>query len=226
MPIASAAPTTPTPVLSLRDAAFGYGDQRVLDRFTERHLVGYVPQRHTLASSVRATVAEIVAIGRLRFRTWWWPWARHADADRQVVARVLDTVGLGDRAASDVTQLSGGQQRRVLIARALASQPDLLLMDEPTAGVDAANQLVLADVVRRLADGGTTMIIVTHKLAALAGQVTRVVADGSVAFDGTPTQYAAAARAHEDPHTHHDDDAPGRGRLSVGPLDAKRGSRA
>lgn len=276
MPIASAAPTTPTPVLSLRDAAFGYGDQRVLDgitldifpgevvailgpngsgkstlvrgflgltshlggdvhlfgvplaEFRDRGRLGYVPQRHTLASSVRATVAEIVAIGRLRFRTWWWPWARHADADRQVVARVLDTVGLGDRAASDVTQLSGGQQRRVLIARALASQPDLLLMDEPTAGVDAANQLVLADVVRRLADGGTTMIIVTHELAALAGQVTRVVviADGSVAFDGTPTQYAAAARAHEDPHTHHDDDAPGRGRLSVGPLDAKRGSRA
>ncbi len=179
--------------------AFGHP----LDAPTDRGRIGYVPQRHTLATSVRATVAEIVAIGRLRFRTWWRPWARDAARDRQAIARALDLVGLGDRAGSDVGQLSGGQQRRVLIARALASAPDLLVMDEPTAGVDQANQQVLASVLARLAADGTTMLIVTHEIAALAGIVTRVliVVDGTVTFDGTPSAYADSG--HADPHAHH-----------------------
>ncbi|MBK6886287.1 MAG: metal ABC transporter ATP-binding protein [Tetrasphaera sp.] len=181
-----------------------------LDAAANRGRIGYVPQRHTLATSVRATVSEIVAIGRLRFRTWWRPWARDSARDRQEIARALDLVGLGDRAGSDVGHLSGGQQRRVLIARALASAPELLVMDEPTAGVDQANQQVLAAVLARLADTGTTMLVVTHEIAALADVVTRVVAvsDGVVAFDGTPEAYAVAG--HHDLHAHHDHSAPGR----------------
>ncbi|MFN8097971.1 MAG: metal ABC transporter ATP-binding protein [Dermatophilaceae bacterium] len=184
--------------------------------------IGYVPQRHTLATSVRATVAEIVAIGRLRFRTWWRPWARDAARDRQAIARALDLVGLGDRAGSDVGQLSGGQQRRVLIARALASAPDLLVMDEPTAGVDQANQQVLATVLARLAAGGTTMLVVTHEIAALADVVTRVlvVTEGVVTFDGTPQAYAEAG--HADPHAHHH--APP-GRPTTGLHEPLRGGR-
>ena len=171
-----------------------------LDDPSIRGRIGYVPQRHTLATSVRATVAEIVAIGRLRFRPWWQPWRRDAAKDRQAVARALDLVDLGDRAGADVSQLSGGQQRRVLIARALASQPDLLVMDEPTAGVDQGNQAVLGQVLARLASAGSTLIIVTHEIDALAGVVTRVVlvADGGIAFDGTPQAYAA-----HDPHGGH-----------------------
>ena len=76
--------------------------------------------------------------------------------------RALDDVGLSDRSHEDVSTLSGGQQRRVLIARALAGRPELLVMDEPTAGVDHASQEALAAVLQRLADRGTSMLIVTH----------------------------------------------------------------
>jgi ABC-type Mn2+/Zn2+ transport system ATPase subunit len=193
-------------------------------RAANRGRIGYVPQRHTLATSVRATVSEIVAIGRLRFRTWWRPWARDSARDRQEIARALDLVGLGDRAGSDVGHLSGGQQRRVLIARALASAPELLVMDEPTAGVDQANQQVLAAVLARLADTGTTMLVVTHEIAALADVVTRVVAvsDGVVAFDGTPRgvcrcRTPRSARSPRPLGTRTNDDRSGRARLARSP---------
>jgi len=84
--------------------------------FHDRARLGYVPQRHTLSASVRATAEEIVATGRLPRIGWL---GRLRATDRQIVARSLDVVGLADRAATEVSTLSGGQQRRVLIARAL-----------------------------------------------------------------------------------------------------------
>lgn len=191
--------------------------------------LGYVPQRHTLSASVRATVTEIVAVGRLPHHRWWRPVLRSAHETR-VIEHALDVVGLTDRAGADVATLSGGQQRRVLIARALASEPDVLLMDEPTAGVDAANQQVLSGVLARLAAGGTTMVIVTHELAALTGIVTRIlsVQGGRIVFDGTPAEYAArrGELGADDHHHHHDDEllVPDRpGAPTAGPLDPQGG---
>ncbi len=260
------------PVISLREASFGYGDIPVVsrvdldihrgdvvavlgpngsgkstlikgvlglddhlggavelfgvprDRFREFTRLGYVPQRHSLSASVRATAAEIVEVGRLPHRPWWRPASRE---DRRVVTRSLEVVGLADRATEDVSTFSGGQQRRVLIARALASRPDILVMDEPTAGVDAGNQRVLVDVLHRLAAQGTTMVIVTHELAALTDLVTRVVclSNGAVDFDGTATAYAAHSGAHSPGDDHHPYPAPpGSGTVHdagvSGPLDA------
>ena len=142
------------------------------ERFDEHTRIGYVPQRHSLSTSVRATVTEIVAVGRLPHRPWWRPAGRE---DREAVAAAIEDVGLADRADEEVASLSGGQQRRVLIARALAGRPDLLLMDEPTAGVDHASQGALAVVLRRLAARGTSMLVVTHELDALEDVVTRIV---------------------------------------------------
>jgi zinc transport system ATP-binding protein len=203
--------------------------------FDDRARLGYVPQRHTLSASVRATVAEIVAVGRLSHRRWWKPIVGTAE-DAAIVARALEVVGLADRADADVSTLSGGQQRRVLIARALASEPEVLLMDEPTAGVDAANQEVLSGVLARLAKGGTTMIVVTHELEAIADIVTRIVLvqAGRIAFDGTPTDFTARAGDLEHLHSHHHDDelsvdGPERvgrrlpGAPSAGPLDPRGG---
>jgi len=170
-------------------------------QFTEHTRIGYVPQRHSLAQAVRSTVAEIVAAGRLPHRPWWRP--ASAD-DRQRVSAAIDLVGLGDRAHAEVSTLSGGQQRRTLIARALAGDPDLLVMDEPTAGVDHANQLVLADVIARLAANGTAMLVVTHELDVLAGVVTRIVCldGGHIDFDGDPEAYAAHLAEADHPHIH------------------------
>jgi len=201
------------------------------ERFDDHARLGYVPQRHTLSASVRATVGEVVAVGRLPRRRWWRP-VVHTSTDAGVVGRVLEVVGLADRSDADVSTLSGGQHRRVLIARALASEPDVLVMDEPTAGIDAANQEVLAQVLARLAHGGTTMLIVTHELEALADVVTRIVAvaNGRITFDGTPREWAAGpsdhhgARAHDGHHHDHEhDERPTLpGAPSAGPLDPRR----
>jgi zinc transport system ATP-binding protein len=199
-----------------------------IDRFRDHARLGYVPQRHTLSASVRATVAEIVAIGRLPHQGWL---GRSNRQDRQIIEESLAVVGLQDRAEVDVSTLSGGQQRRVLIARALAAQPDALIMDEPTAGVDLASQEVLSRVLARLAERGTTMLIVTHELRALNDVLTRIVGldGGRVSFDGTAAEHdrwhrargdgADGSRAHHHDGHHDDDDrvspAPG----PAGPFD-------
>lgn len=174
------------------------------DELHDRARIGYVPQRHTLSSSVHATAQEIVATGRLPRLGWL---GRLRAADRAVVARALELVGLSDRARTEVSTLSGGQQRRVLIARALAGQAEVLVMDEPTAGVDVASQRVLADVLARLVKRGVTMVIVTHELGALEDVLTRIVVvdGGRVTFDGTPREYAAQrADVRHDRTPHHD----------------------
>jgi zinc transport system ATP-binding protein len=205
-----------------------------LERFRDYTRLGYVPQRHSLSASVRATAQEIVAIGRLPHRRWWQSAGR---ADAALVTEALDLVGLADRSHADVSTLSGGQQRRVLIARALAAQPEVLLMDEPTAGVDAANQLALARVLARLAERGTTMVIVTHELEALRPVVTRILctSTGRVDFDGSVDAYEARRHHHVDAGAgahHHEDEAgpdpdvsavPGAGPLDPSAPEARRG---
>lgn len=143
-----------------------------LARFHDRHLLGYVPQRHTASATVPATASEIVSSGRLPHLGLW---GRPSRTDRDIIARSLALVGLGDMAQRQVNTMSGGQQRRVLIARALAAQPAILLMDEPTAGVDAANQRVLTEVLGRLVSEGLTLLVVTHEIDPLAPVLTRVV---------------------------------------------------
>lgn len=171
--------------------------------------IGYVPQRHSLGGTVPSTVREVVSSGRLARRPWW---ARQGADDRAAVDQALETVGLADRDREDVARLSGGQQRRVLIARALSARPDVLVMDEPTAGVDAANQVALADTLRRLAATGVTLVVVTHEVGPLAGTITRAVVmqRGHVVYDGPLTRSMLGASDGVEPggweHSHHDDE--------------------
>jgi zinc transport system ATP-binding protein len=143
--------------------------------FRDHARIGYVPQRHTIAGAIPSTVEEVVASGRLPRKRIW---ERMTPADHRAVRAAIEEVGLTERRRTPVGILSGGQQRRVLIARALATEPDVLVMDEPTAGVDVENQRSLAATLARLAGGGRTMIIVTHELDALSTVVTRVVSVG------------------------------------------------
>jgi len=190
-----------------------------IGHFRQHARLGYVPQRHTLSASVRATAAEIVAIGRLPHQNWL---GRANHRDRQIIKDSLAVVGLADRADVDVSTLSGGQQRRVLIARALAAQPDVLIMDEPTAGVDLASQEVLGQLLARLTGRGTTMLIVTHEIQAVQGVLTRIVQldGGRVTFDGTPQGYARSPGGLTTSHNgHHHDDELGSSSGPAGPLD-------
>ena len=174
----------------------------------ERARLGYVPQRHTVATSVPATVAEVVACGRLA-RTdplrALLPSSRRAT--RTAVAAALAAVGLAEHERASVEELSGGQQRRVLIARALVAEPEVLVLDEPTAGVDEEHQHALVDVLCGLARSGVTMVIVTHELAAVEGLVERSVrlVDGRVRSDvrHAPPGSATSRAPHEPHHPDH-----------------------
>lgn len=143
-----------------------------LHRFRQRHRIGYVPQRLGAGSGIPVTVSELVSSGRLTRRRLLRP---RRSADRQAVAQAIAAVGLTDQAGEQVHQLSGGQQQRAMIARALAAQPDLLVLDEPTAGVDAQSQVAFAAVLRDFAAGGGTVVLVAHELGPLDPLVDRVV---------------------------------------------------
>ena len=152
-------------------------------RLRERGRVGYVPQRHTVSGAVPATVREVVTVGRLARLGLL---RRLGAADRAAVGEALAAVGLADRMEEPVASLSGGQQRRVLVARALAAKPELLIMDEPMAGVDAASQDALAEVLARVSATGTTLLVVTHETGPLSDVLTRavVVDHGRIRYDG------------------------------------------
>jgi zinc transport system ATP-binding protein len=152
-------------------------------RFHDWPRLGYVPQRSTSATGVPATVAEVVGSGRTpRLR----PWQRFGADDRTAVAGALEAVGLGHRARDSVSTLSGGQQQRVLIARALAGGPEALILDEPTAGVDADSQEAFGDTLALLKERGVAVLLVSHHVGTLARLVDRVVvlADGRASYDG------------------------------------------
>jgi zinc transport system ATP-binding protein len=171
--------------------------------FRQWERIGYVPQRMGATSGVPATVAEVVAAGRLARRGILRP---PGPADRAAVTAALESVGLADRAGDPVSTLSGGQQQRTLIARALAGRPDLLILDEPTAGVDAASQEAFAEALRRFVAEGGTALLVAHELGPLHPLIDRavVVHHGRIPHDGAVPEPAGhhAAPGHEHVHPH------------------------
>ncbi|MGP3947551.1 metal ABC transporter ATP-binding protein [Streptomyces sp. 7N604] len=171
-------------------------------RFRDWARIGYVPQRTTAASGVPATVREVVAAGRLA-RT---KLGRQRKADKDAVQRALELVGMADRAKDSVNNLSGGQHQRVLIARALATGPELLILDEPMAGVDHESQQVLADTLREQVAAGATVLLVLHELGPLEPLIDRAVVlrDGCVVHDGPPPQAVGqhALPGHDHVHPH------------------------
>ncbi|GAA3854922.1 metal ABC transporter ATP-binding protein [Streptomyces lacrimifluminis] len=175
-------------------------------RFDDWRRVGYVPQRTTAAGGVPATITEVVASGRLSRARF----GMLRKADHVAVQRAIALVGLADRAKDSVNALSGGQHQRVLIARALAAEPELLIMDEPMAGVDLASQEVLARTLREQVAAGTTVLLVLHELGPLEPLIDRAVVlrDGCVTHDGPPPkavgQHALPGHDHVHPHAAHD----------------------
>ncbi|MFF7761845.1 metal ABC transporter ATP-binding protein [Streptomyces griseorubiginosus] len=172
-------------------------------RFRDWARIGYVPQRTTAAGGVPATVTEIVSSGRLSRARF----GMLRKADHEAVRRALELVGMADRAKDSVNALSGGQHQRVLIARALAAEPELLIMDEPMAGVDLASQEVLARTLEEQVARGVTVLLVLHELGPLEPLIDRAVVlrDGCVLHDGPPPravgQHALPGHDHVHPHS-------------------------
>ncbi|MER7589412.1 ABC transporter ATP-binding protein [Micromonospora sp. NPDC127501] len=174
---------------------------RPLRRFRQWARIGYVPQRLGAGGGVPATVREVVASGRLARRGVLRPPGR---ADRSAVDAALGAVGLADRANDPVSTLSGGQQQRTLIARALAGQPELLVLDEPTAGVDAASQEAFAGALRDFVGDGGTVLLVAHELGPLRPVISRavVVHEGRIAHDGAVPDPAGHHAEPDHDHVH------------------------
>lgn len=154
----------------------------------DRGHLGFVPQRPALGQGVSATVRDIVASGRLTRRSWL---ARAAQADRSAVEAALEAVDLGELASERVSELSGGQQQRAFIARALAGDPELLVLDEPVAGVDSASQHSFRRSLEALVAKGGAVLLVSHELGAVAPALDRVVVlKRTIRFDGPPADLA------------------------------------
>ncbi len=126
-----------------------------------RRRIGYVPQRESVDWEFPVSALDVTLMGRYRRIGWCRPISRR---HRQAARDCLERVGLEDFEDRQIDQLSGGQQQRVFLARALAQEADLYFMDEPFAGVDAATERAIVDVLRELRDSGRTVIVVHHDL--------------------------------------------------------------
>jgi zinc transport system ATP-binding protein len=164
-----------------------------------RAKIGYVPQRLPGTHALPMTVAEFVGAGLLPTASLF---RRDPRRCRQL-PEALSLVDLLEAGGRPMADLSGGQQRRALIARALVCAPRTLLLDEPLAGVDRANQEQLFRVLHRIAATGSTILLVLHELGPLRPLIPRVVAmsDGAVAYDG-PTRAADVRAAGFSDHEH------------------------
>ncbi len=174
-----------------------------LANFDQWDRVGYVPQHSTLNVS-NATVREIVSSGRLSHHKMFQFLNRE---DRKHVNHALELVELTDRARWPFSTLSGGQKQRALIARALASEPELLIMDEPLAGVDLHSQDGLARLLGGLRSDGLGLAVVLHEQGPLAGVLDRwvtlcdgriVADDGQGATDCLPASMPSSALGLQD----------------------------
>lgn len=167
--------------------------------FSRRATLGYLAQRSQLGTDAPATVREVVSAGRLAAGGLVGPLRRR---DRAIVEEAIARVGLDEQAGLPIARLSGGQQQRAFIAKALAGEPSLLILDEPTAGVDVDAQEALAGLLAQLnRELRVTILYVSHEFGAVEPVVERLVlVRGGIVFDGRPGDLPG--RWHDPSHVH------------------------
>ena len=201
------------------------GDVRILGgpAGAEARRVAYVPQAELVDWAFPVTVEDVVTMGRF---PRLGPVRRPGTADRKAVRDALAQVQMDRHLRTQIGRLSGGQRRRVFLARALAAEPDLFLLDEPVTGIDVTTQELLMDLLEAQAAGGRTVVATTHDLACAAERFQQVLAVNRTVVAHGPSELvldakvlAAAYGGHmlmlegrtvilDDAH-HHDDAAPG-----------------
>lgn len=155
-------------------------------RFDDGARIGFVAQQASAAKDMPITVREVVEMGRFPHVGF----GRLSGRDRDVVSRALGTVGMAELADRRVANLSGGQRQRAFIARALAGEADLLVLDEPTVGVDAESVEAFYDLLESLNDDGITIVLIEHDIGAVTDHAERVVClDRTVQFDGRTAEF-------------------------------------
>ena len=163
------------------------GYTRVYDKELDevRDKVSYVPQRQDIDWDFPASVWEVVSMGRFQKRGLF---KKLTSEDKDIITESLEKVNMLGYAKRQISQLSGGQQQRVFLARALAQQGDLFLMDEPFAGVDISTEEMIISLLKEMKDAGKTLVIVHHDLHTAQSYFdwlvllnTRLIACGPVA---------------------------------------------
>jgi zinc transport system ATP-binding protein len=167
-------------------------------RVADRGRIAYLAQRSEVGGHAPVTVRELVEAGRASQRLV----GRLRTADREAVALAIERVGLSGLARRPLARLSGGQQQRAFIAKALASEPRLLVLDEPTTGVDVEAQEALASLLDRLhTELGVTILYVSHEFGAVEHVVRRLVlVRERIVFDGQPSDLPELW--HDPSHVH------------------------
>ncbi len=147
--------------------------------------LSYVPQVETVDWNFPVTVTEVVVMTQSRRKLW----PRITTKEREDTELVLERLGLAGLGSRHIRELSGGQQQRVFIARALFHQPDLLVLDEPTSGVDVRTRHEMMHLLAELNEGGMSILLTTHDLNGLAAHLPRLVClNTSVIADGSPSE--------------------------------------
>jgi zinc transport system ATP-binding protein len=166
--------------------------------FRDRARIGYLAQRSQIGVHAPATVREVVEAGRAPLR----PVGRLRREDHDAVDEALERVGMTHLSKRPLTRLSGGQQQRAFIAKALAARPSLLVLDEPTTGVDVEAQEALGALLDRLhSELGVTVLYVSHEFGAVEHFVHRLIlVRQSIVFDGAPSDLPGMW--HDPSHTH------------------------
>ena len=181
--------------------------------FRDWHKIGYVPQRTVFDAGLPVRVDEVVATGLVSARERL---ARSRAETRRRIGDALALVGMADKAAARIGALSAGQQQRVLIARALVLEPELLILDEPTGGVDPEAQATFHALLQRLnTEQKVTLVLVSHDVGVVARDVTKLAClNRRMIFCGRPQDfftdagltalYGSAVRlvGHEPPCAH------------------------
>jgi ABC-type Mn2+/Zn2+ transport system ATPase subunit len=146
--------------------------------------VGYVPQVESVDWNFPITVGEVLTMTRTRQR-----WPRTSPSERVEMANVLDGLGLSGLQGRHIRELSGGQQQRVFVARAMFGKPDILILDEPTSGVDVRTRHEILHLLRDLHSKGSTILLTTHDLNGLASHLPRLMClNREVIADGSPRE--------------------------------------
>lgn len=175
--------------------------------------LGYVPQFSTFDKSFPLRVSDVVLMGRLGRRGLF---RRYSREDREDVGRILDRLKLSGVARSHVAEISGGQLQRVLIARSLAADPEILFLDEPTASIDAESREVLQEILEDL-NRTIPVVVVTHDVTSMSSMVRRIACINRRLFYhgeeidqhvleevyGCPVELVAHGVAHRVLHHHH-----------------------
>ena len=170
-----------------------------LANFKEWHKIGYVPQKATnIEKNFPATVNEVVSMGLLSVKKFPKIITRQDD---NKIKKVLNIVKMQDFGQRRITELSGGQQQRVLIAKALVANPEILILDEPTTGVDQENQKYFYELLGRLNKKGITIILVSHDISRITKYVTKMASiNQTLHFYGSHKDFCMNDPAHKHEH--------------------------